>query len=549
MGFLPSVAARLQRHWGVAAVVAGFVVSRLYLAIASHIQFDNRPLNTALQLLDRKQLREDLVGSLFHLHAQPPLFNLFVGLGLQAPTRLETPLFHAVYLAFGLALALCLYAVLRRVGASTAVAAIVALLFTWSPSVFLYESWLAYDYPLVLLLCLVVLALQRYEAGRRPREAALFLTLVGAVVLTRSVFHLLWLLLWVVVLVVDLRGDDKRRTRLDRRRLLAAAALPVLVVAGLHVQRYVAFGTPSLSSAIGISLAKITTFQLPEVERRELVAEGTLSPLALVEPLSPAADYRGIVPSPARSGVPVLDDDQKGIYESPPTDSEFFRTNMNSLVFLEVSEGYLSDAVTTVRIRPRAYLQGVMTATEIFFRPTSDFFTLAENRQRVGRVDRLYNRVAFGVVAGGQGATDLPEARFQYRLGPARTAWVVVAAYVVALIGGAVLLVDRLRARRRGDQATILVPAFLWITTVYIAVVTNLLEVGENNRFRLYSDPLVLVLLVLLVIEVRRRRARPGTVASDDLPGADADCSRLASSDGDSPAGKPVERTTRRGPE
>jgi hypothetical protein len=295
---------------------------------------------------------------------------------------------------------------------------------------------------------------------------------------------------------------------------------------------------------MGISLAKITTFQLTESERRELVADGRLSPLALVEPLSPTADYQGIVATPARTGVPVLDDDQKGVYESPPTDSEFFRTNMNSLVFLEVSKGYLSDAFTTVRIRPRAYLQGVATAVEIFFRPTSDFFTLAENRQRVGRVDRLYNKVAFGVVAGGQGATDLPEGRVQYRQGPARTAWVVVAAYAVALIGGAVLLADRYRGRRRGEQGQILVPAFLWVTTVYVTVVTNLLEVGENNRFRLYSDPLVLVLLVLLVVEVRRRRSERCRGAAQRR-GSDGSASTISEGQTDRSCQRPPRRGCR----
>jgi hypothetical protein len=75
-----------------------------------------------------------------------------------------------------------------------------------------------------------------------------------------------------------------------------------------------------------------------------------------------------------------------------------------------------------------------MTATEIFFRPTSDFFTLAENP--AGGQGRPSLRPG-GLRCGGrgQGATDLPEGRFQYRLGPARTAWAVVAAYVVALVG------------------------------------------------------------------------------------------------------------------
>ncbi len=492
------LSAVLRRRWGGVVVVSGFVLSRIALAQLAHLRFDNRPLNTALQFLDRGHLREDLVGSLLNLHSQPPLFNLFLGLVLQAPLNLQTPIFHALYLAVGLGLALGLYAILRRTGMPTVVAAAVSLVFTWSPSVFLYESWLHYDYPVTLGLCVAVLALQRYEADQRARDAVLFLALIGAVVLTRSLFHVGLFLLWATVLVA--------RRREERGRLIAALALPLVVVVGIHIHRLVAFGTPTLSTTLGVSLAKITTFQLSESERRDLADRGEISTVSLVEPLSPADRYHGLVPTPRRTGVPTLDEEVKGIYQSPRTDNDFFRTNLNSEIFLEVSDRYLADALHVIRVRPGAYFRGVATASEIFFRPTSDFFTLAENRGRVAWLDRFYNKAIFGVVAGGEGGYALPEARLQYRQGPARTAWVVVAAYAVAFAWGAVTLLSRAR-RQEGDGEPVLTIAFLWLTTLYIFVVSNGVEVGENNRFRLYSDLLVIALLSTLVMRWRRRRS------------------------------------------
>ncbi|HSH61260.1 MAG TPA: glycosyltransferase family 39 protein [Acidimicrobiales bacterium] len=426
------------------------------------------------------------------------MFNLFLGMVVRAPLHLETPLLHAVYAAVGLGLALALYWILVRVKVPAVVAVAVALAFTFSPSVFLYESGLHYDYPVLLALCLAVLALLRHEDRRRPRDAALFLALIGTLVLTRSLFHVGLFLLWAIVLVV--------RQREDRRRLVTALALPIVVVVGAHVHRFVVFGTPGLTSTFGVNLAKITTFQLSESERRELVARGEISAVSLVEPLSPPDRYQGLVPTPRRTGVPVLDQELKGIYRSPPTDNEFFRTNMNSSIFLDISDRYLDDALHVMRTRPAAYLQGVATATEIFFRPTSDFFVLVENRDRVRALDRFYNRAVFGVVAGGNGAFALPEGRLQYRQGPARTAWLVVAAYVIAFAWGAATLVRRARRRERygGPVLTI---AFLWLTTLYVFVVSNAFEVGENNRFRLYSDPLVIALLATLVVRWRQSRS------------------------------------------
>jgi hypothetical protein len=59
--------------------------------------------------------------------------------------------------------------------------------------------------------------------------------------------------------------------------------------------------------------------------------------------------------------------------------------------------------------------------------------------------------------------------------------------------------------RRRGeaDGGGVLVLAFLWSTVAYVTVVSNVLEVGENARFHLVSDPLVVALLATLVVRAR----------------------------------------------
>ena len=475
-----------------------FAASRLALANIARLQFDNRPLNDAAQLLDRGQLRDNLFESLLNLHTQPPLFNLFVGLGLRAPSHLETPLFHGLYLAAGLGIALCLYTVLRRSAVPTPWAVALTVLFSCSPGVFLYETWLHYDHLVLLLLVFGVLALQRYACERRAWQAAIFVGTLGAVVLTRSLFHLAWFLVSVVLVLILASGN--------RRRVLAAVSVPVLIVVGLHVQRLEEFNTFALSSSLGVSLARISVFQLPLTVRESLVAAGELSPVSLVEPLSPAPSYSGLVDVPEPTGVAVLDADEKGIYENPPT-NPVFRANMNSLGYLAISESYLRDSIHVIRTRPGAYLQGVKTAIEVFFRPTSDFFTLAENRARVAPVEAFYNKAILGVVAGGAGEIAIPGSGTHYRPGPARTAWTVVAGYALAFVAGAAFLLKAV-LRRRAAAPVVVVTGFVWFTVVYVFVVSNLIEVGENNRFRLYSDPLVLVLAATLIVEWRRASKR-----------------------------------------
>lgn len=80
-----------------------------------------------------------------------------------------------------------------------------------------------------------------------------------------------------------------------------------------------------------------------------------------------------------------------------------------------------------------------------------------------------------------------------------------MAAYCLAAVAGPILLLRSLYRRELAVEVLALT-GFLWLTVVYIFLVSNLLEVGENNRFRLYSDPLVLLLLASVVMAWRRPR-------------------------------------------
>ncbi|PLS76199.1 MAG: hypothetical protein CYG61_03155 [Actinobacteria bacterium] len=472
-------------------VVVAFVVSRIAIA-HSGVVFDDRTLNDSHQLLELSELRDHPLRSLANLHSQPPLFNLFVALGLRAPESWHRTLFHLSQLAIGLGLMLCLYAVLKRLGVRSAMAVVLVVVFSLSPSVFLYENWFHYDYPIALMLCLAVLALQRYETGHRLGHAAIFFVLLGTIVLTRSMFHLFWMAAWVAVLVFHRRGADWRR-------VAAVAAVPLVAAVGLHLQRLVTFGTFSSTSSLGMSLAKLTTFQLTGRERQELVAERKLSRVALIDPFFPVRVYAPVVPPRPPTGVPVLDDADKTLADGST------RNNYNHINYLDIDDRYMDDVKRTMRMRPTAYARGVATAYDIFFRPPSDFFAIGQNREQVAGLDRLYNHAFYGLIGGAEDVDGHPDSARQFRQSPGRTAWLSVAAYAVAVVGGAVHLWRR--RRRSGDEPqSWLVLAFLWSTVTYVMVLGTMFEVAENNRFRLYSDPLVLALVAALVVAWRRQR-------------------------------------------
>ena len=78
--------------WVVAVFVASEVLAR-YLGI----RFATETLGTLYQYLDLMVLREDLARGLYYLHAQPPLFNFFLGVSVQMFPESYATVFSALY--------------------------------------------------------------------------------------------------------------------------------------------------------------------------------------------------------------------------------------------------------------------------------------------------------------------------------------------------------------------------------------------------------------------------------------------------------------------
>src|SRR5205814_4716433 len=130
-----------------------------------------------------------------------------------------------------------------------------------------------------------------------------FFSVIAVVVLSRSIFHLVWLLV--------VAGTIMLLRRRQWKQVAAAAAVPIALCVGLYTKNLVQFGTFTGSSCLGLNLERVTTFRLAEAERRVLVRQGRLSRYALLNPyflpLTTPDAFAGRTPT----GVPLLDRPQK----------------------------------------------------------------------------------------------------------------------------------------------------------------------------------------------------------------------------------------------
>src|SRR5688572_24398074 len=98
-----------------------------------------------IQFIDVGLLQNRLLESLWYYHANPPLLNLFAGVGLKLFGASAPAFFQIVFYLLGLMTAVAVHVLTRALTASRLDADIATAILVFSPSFVLYENWLMYS--------------------------------------------------------------------------------------------------------------------------------------------------------------------------------------------------------------------------------------------------------------------------------------------------------------------------------------------------------------------------------------------------------------------
>lgn len=481
--FLRAVRIRPVRLWVILALALSFALSRLAFWMAG-LRYNTAMLDSAWQFLDVEILRTRLLAATFHLHAQPPGFNFFLGAVLKLCPERFTTCFHAVYLFLGFLLYCALFFVLRLARFSRPVALLLAFLFILGPGSILYENWLMYTYPVAALLALAAWALRRFELTARPSAAGLFLSLVAAVCLIRSSYHIVFLLACAVLVLIP-RGT--------RRPVAVWAGAIASIVLALCLKNLILFGFFGSSSWAGMNLCKMTRATVDQETLDRLAMAGKIPEMGAVRSFAPLADYPPDRPGPFPGpDVPELRNEYK-------SDG---RPNFNHIGYVAVSRAQMDASMYVLPRYVRRYLAVVFQSWLNYARPSWDYRFLGVGEGRMheyvsilsalrlrGWVDlRAAGRCWFGV-----------ERPFPTYLSSLLFVLLVLICAVAAAFRGLAGVV------RRGSRSG-LCCAFMALTVLYVAVLGNAMECGENHRFRVETDPLIFLLAVITIRRVWRTR-------------------------------------------
>jgi hypothetical protein len=471
----------LRKKGHLLAVVGLFLLSRAILSpFTGH--FDISPLTYYWQYADPKLLREDLLRTLFYLHSQPPLFNLYLGIVLKL---FPAPASHHAAFAAGqfltsLAFTVCLFGLMRQISVPKTLALILTVAFVVSPPYLSFENWFFYDFYTATAFCAIALCFSWFVRSGKLVAAGSTLALAAGLCLTISNVHFLWLLALVAAMCL------LRRRRW--KQVLLIGVLPVVLVVGTYAKNFIIFGHFSLSTwFVSESLAVVTLMQMPDESRKLLSREHVLSNIAAATPWDDSIEpYRGLVKF-RKTGIPVLDDPVK----STGT------TNRHNLVYLQISDAILSDSLFVLKHYPNFVRPVAPRALTWLTKPSDSCWGTPHFHQLAGYV-RWFSLLF---------------------LGPRPVQVLQAVALIVPLVYALAIVLRSLRWRTaRGFLA-----AYGFLAVNIIGFNFPMILLGEEtNRYRFRTDALSLALVAVLLTHAyralaRRRRVR-ALLAAGRLP-------------------------------
>jgi hypothetical protein len=459
----------------------------LYWALGLH--FDGTTFPGYMQFIDSELLQTRMVESLWYYHANPPMLNLLVGVAHKIFGEHAIASLNVFFHALGLVTAFAVYFVSRELSSSRIAAVTATGLLVFSPAFVLYENWLMYSFPTVALLTTSVFWLHRFVSTRNSRYCAGFFVTLALLLLTRSLFHLAWLLVIVALLLVVSPGV--------RRQVLVAAIGPVLIVGFWYAKNWYYFGSFGSSTWLGLGLSNISTLIPTKQELQPLVDEGRLSRFALLSRYRDIDTLFSVEEAP--TGIPVLDQVRKSTGEY----------NFNNARIVSVNRYYTSDGVTVIRTFPYYYTIGLLISNKLFFSPPNmNLYFTAQNRAAVRPMERIFNPLLYGVSAE-SGLVRQPHFGFSDRsLLEVNTSIPLILVWWLLLGYGYTQMRRAVLSSYERERPRAVAIGFIVVTALYLYAVGTAFELAENYRYRYNVEPLMFALGAAAVTDlIRKARA------------------------------------------
>jgi hypothetical protein len=475
----------IKKAWPIWTVAGSFIISRFIYIYGFDVSFSSGTLLSYWQYLDINLLRHDLLRSVFYLHQQPPLFNLYLGVVIKLfPTQFHTA-FNAMYLLMGLAFAITQLRLMQALEVKDSIATVLAALAAALPARLIYENWLFYSYPIAFFLCLSALCLIHFLKQPTFWRGTAFFSLLSLLILIRGIFQLPWMLVFIAILLFYYKPQ--------RTLILKTAAIPLLLVLAVSIKQYLVFDHWTLGhSMMAPNLIARVAIAIPKKTKEKLVNEGVVPPYFFLGTFKNLDHYRPYLPRHPLTYIPALDLEKK---------TNNAESNFNHIDYLTLSDGYMKGLKNILPKHPEWYWRS--------FGLTTSYFTPAADPVLGGRRHKKILPLLDGVN------------RFLlWQTAPGKVAYTLVFGLPVLLAYGLALGLQGLRPSAFSPAVRIQHVAILFmvLNILYVTVVTTSISLMDFARYRMKVDAFYLALFGMLLSAVIELVQQKGSQKAGKLP-------------------------------
>lgn len=429
------------------------------------------------QTLPMEAMQKDLWGSLWNLHAQPPLFNLY-GFLLNCVFGETKHLVgqHYVQIILGSIMCGMLYPLLKHMIRHRRVAFAAALFISLNPVIFLYEAFILYSLLTAFLITAALFVLMLYCETKKLSRLILFILLINMLMLTRSAYHIV-LLIPIIVLAGILARTQWRRFII----LALLVSLPTLV---WYTKNQVKFGFFGASSWMGSNMWRSVSAEYSQRDLRELHEQGVIESDAVVlKYFDPPSLFRELGYNKV-SDVNVLS-----------------RDDYNNINMIDISMMHLRNAKRLKKHDPGHYYANVARAYRFLCKPSYETGPLIINTHRIE------THVNISSCLNGRKLSFFLKNRFHTRF---TSFYMLLIPIPIVVLAIRACLLARLSWSRwiqmiRDNAVTITMAGLVF----YVTAVSSLFEYGENCRFKFPIEAIILMLTVAMFFPLRK----PDTIA------------------------------------
>jgi hypothetical protein len=452
-----------------------FVITRS-IFLASGVSFISDPLTEFWQYLDVGILSENLAEGLLYLHSQPPLFNFFLGITLKLFPENHPYILQLVFMLCGYLVYASTCKILTLNGMRTWVAIAIGTLIAIRPDAILYENYLIYSWPIAALLMCAAYALWANSKNVSLRHLMTFVVCVTAVCLIRSVFHLIF---FAGAAVFALLSDTKAR-----RTVYVLVISMAAVVLSVFLKNLILFGFFGSSSWMGMNSWHVFRGGVDATSIEHAVKKEIIPPIGLYKPFGALETY------PEKfAAVP---EKFRAIESLSAPEKRVGGLNFNHYAYIAISKEYKDASLKMMLNYPLKYIGAILQATKIYFVPADINPFMQENvatlKPYINTITaRPVRKKIESVVIGSRSksnsrASAVPRSSYLFM-----PLMLLIAAYYTVT-----------RVRKDGARKT-LPMLFMMYTICYVAVISVMFELGENYRFHVMTDPLLLTIVALAI--------------------------------------------------